>query len=61
MDFINWAKVENCFDLPDNDDYNEDNATPLMDLILPEREDDYEDFLPNLQTFSLSAASFRGS
>lgn len=60
VDFINWAEVEYVSDLPD-DDEDEDDSTPLIDLILPEREDNYEDFLPNLQTFSLSAASFKGS
>lgn len=50
----------NYFDLPGNDE-DEDNSTPLIDLILPEREDNYKDFLPNLQTFSLSAVSFKGS
>ncbi len=59
VDFIDWAEMENYFDL--SDDSEDDESTPLTDLILPEREDDYEDFLPNLQTFSLSAASFKGS
>ena len=58
MDFIDWAEVESRFDLPDED---EDDSTPLKDLILPERKYDYEDFLPNLQAFSLSATSFKGS
>ncbi|KAL9045961.1 MAG: hypothetical protein Q9214_001091 [Letrouitia sp. 1 TL-2023] len=61
VDFINWAEVkDNISDFPDDDD-DRDDSTPLIDLILPEREDNYEDFLPNLQTFSLSAASFKGS
>ncbi|KAL9633059.1 MAG: hypothetical protein Q9164_004924 [Protoblastenia rupestris] len=60
VDLIDWAEVENYFDLPD-DDEDEDDSTPLMDLILPLREDGYEDFLLNLQIFSLSAASFKGS
>jgi len=51
--------VEYRLDLPDDDD--EDDSTPLTDLILPEHKDDYESFLPNLQSFSLSAASFKGS
>lgn len=37
------------------------SSTPLTDLILPMREDEYGGFLPNLQTFSISAASFKGS
>jgi hypothetical protein len=64
LDFIDWAGVKDYFDLDDDDeseDDDEDEPTPLLDLILPKREDDYEDFLPNLQTFSLSAASFKGS
>lgn len=62
LDFIDWAEVESYFDLSDDDDDNDDDdSTPLIDLILPERDNDYEDFLPNLQTFSLSAASFKGS
>ena len=59
VDFINWAVMEDYFDL--SDDSDDDESTPLTDLILPKREDDYEDFLPNLQTFSISAASFKGS
>ncbi len=60
VDFIDWAEVECRFDLPD-DDEDEDDSTPLADLILPKRKDDYEGFLPNLQVLSLSAASFKGS
>jgi len=60
VDFINWVEVECRFDLPD-DDEDEDDSTPLADLILPKRKDDYEGFLPNLQVLSLSAASFKGS
>lgn len=60
VDFIDWAEVEHLFDLPAEDD-DEDESTPLTDLILPMREDDYRGFLPNLQTFSLSAASSKGS
>jgi len=52
--------VECRFDLPD-DDEDEDDSTPLADLILPKRKDDYEGFLPNLQVLLLSAASFKGS
>ena len=61
VDFINWAEVEYYFALPDDENDNEDDSTPLRDLILPERKDDYEDFMPNLQFFSLSAASFKSS
>jgi len=39
--------VEYRFDLPDNNE-DEDDLTPLADLILPKRKDDYEGFLPNL-------------
>ena len=60
LDFIDWAEVEHYYNLPD-DDEDKDDLTPLTDLILPAREDNYEVFLPNLQTFSLSAASFKGS
>jgi len=38
--------VEYRFDLPNNDE-DEDDSTPLADLILPKRKDDYESFLPN--------------
>ncbi|MCJ1271703.1 hypothetical protein MMC22_011608 [Lobaria immixta] len=55
VDFVTWAEVEHYFDLHD------DNSTPLADLILPKRKDDYGNSLPNLQNFSLSAASFKGS
>ena len=47
VNFIDWAEVEYRFDLPD-DDEGENDSTPLADLILPERKDDYEGFLPNL-------------
>lgn len=60
MDFIDWAEVENRFNLPDADD-DEDDSTLLTDLVLPERKDEYKSFLPNLQILSLSAASFKGS
>ena len=61
LDFIDWAEVEYYYDLPDNDeDEDGDNSTPLINLILPERKDGYDSFLPNLRTFSLSAASFKG-
>lgn len=59
VDFIDWAEIESYFDLPDESE--NDESTPLTDLIVPERKDDYRGFLPNLQTFSLSAASFKGS
>ncbi len=39
--------MECRFDLPDNNE-DEDDSTPLADLILPKRKDDYEGFLPNL-------------
>jgi len=39
--------VEYHFDLPDNNE-DEDDSTLLADLILPKRKDDYEGFLPNL-------------
>lgn len=55
VDFVTWAAVEHHFDLP------YDNPTPLTDLILPKRKDDYGSSLPNLQNFSISAASFKGS
>ena len=62
LDFIDWAKVEYYNGLPnDDEDEDGDDSTPLMDLILPEREDNYDGFLPNLRTFSLSAASLKGS
>lgn len=60
VDFINWTEVENRFNLSVEDD-DEDESTPLTDLILPMRKDEFKGFLPNLQTLSLSAASFRGS
>jgi len=47
VDFIDWVEVECRFDLPDNNE-DEDDSTPLADLILPKRKDDYEGFLPNL-------------
>lgn len=61
LDFIDWAEVEYYYDLPDDDeDEDGDDSTPLINLILPEREDGYDGFLSNLRTFSLSAASFKG-
>jgi len=39
--------VECRSDLPNNNE-DEDDSTPLADLILPKRKDDYEGFLPNL-------------
>jgi len=51
----------NLFDDDDEEDEDKDSSTPLIDLILPKRKDGYQGFLPNLQTFSLSAASFKGS
>lgn len=39
MDFIDWAEVEHRFDLPAEDD-DEDESTPLIGLILPIREDE---------------------
>lgn len=67
VDFIDWAEAASRLGLPDDEDENEDDEddedglTPLTDLILPERKSDDKGFLPNLQTFSLSAASFKGS
>lgn len=61
VDFIDWTEVEHRFDLPDDDgDDDDDSSSPLTDLIFPERNDYYENFLPNLPTYSLSAASFKG-
>ena len=60
VDFINWTEVVERFNIPFEDD-DEDESTPLTDLILPMRKNEYEGFLPNLQTLSLSAASFKGS
>lgn len=60
LDFIDWAEVEHHFNLPD-DDEDGNYSTPLTDLILPKHRDCYKGFLPNLQSFSLSAASLRGS
>lgn len=60
VDFIDWAQVESRFDLPE-DDEDGDKSTLLTDLILPERRDEYNSFLPNLQILSLSAASFKRS
>jgi len=64
IDFIKWANVEsrfNLFDDDDEEDEDEGSSTPLIDLILPKRKDGYQGFLPNLQTFLLSGASFKGS
>ena len=61
VDFVDWAGIESYFDLSDDSEDEDDKSTPLTDLIVPEREADYGGFLPNLQTFSLSAASFKGS
>lgn len=69
VDFIDWAEVQDRLDLFDNDtdddywnhDEDQDGSSLLTDLILPKREDGYKGFLPNLQTLSLRAASFRGS
>ena len=64
VDFVDWAEVTDRFDLPDDDDDRddgEDDSNLLTNLILPEREDEYKGFLPNLQKLSLSAASFKGS
>ena len=65
VDFVNWAEVKDRFDLPDDDEFRdnngEDDSNLLTNLILPEREDEYKGFLPNLQKLSLSAASFKGS
>ena len=61
IDFIDWAEIESYFDLSDELEDEDDESTPLIDLIIPERIDDSRDFLPNLQTFLLSASSFKGS
>lgn len=68
VDFIEWAEVQDRFDLFDdrfdndywNHDEDEEDSSLLTDLILPKREDKYKGFLPNLQTLSLRAASFKG-
>lgn len=39
--------MEYVFNLFNNDE-NKNNSIPLINLILPEREDNYEDFLFNL-------------
>ena len=67
VDFIDWVEIQDRFDLidGDEDDWNHDEdgegSSLLTDLILPKREDEYKDFLPNLQSLSLRAASFKGS
>ena len=61
IDFISWAKIESYFDLSDDLEDEDDESTPLTDLIIPESVDGSRDFLPNLQTFSLSASSLKGS
>ncbi len=63
VDLFDWAEVVDLLDLPndDDDDHDEDGPTPLTDLILPMRIDEYKGFLPNLQILSLSAASLSGS
>ncbi len=63
LDFIAWRAIERHFDLAyESESEDEDNeSTPLTDLIIPEREDDHGGFLPNLETLSLSASSFKGS
>ena len=51
---------DNDEDDDEDEDEDEGGSTPLIDLIIPKREDGYKGFLPNLQTFLLSAASFKG-
>ena len=59
LDFWDWEQAEELHSLSgDTTDYE---TTPLIDLILPRRQDGHLGFLPNLQTLSLSAASFEGS
>lgn len=62
VDFTDWAEVESRFDLPDDDDDGDNNgdSTPLTELILPNRKNEFKNFLPNLRILSLSAASFKG-
>ena len=57
LDFIKWRETR-LVSLADSDDSDEDEAT-LEDSILPNSEDGYKDFMPNLQTFSLSATCFK--
>ena len=58
VDLFDWAEVVDLLDLPnDGNDHDEDGPTPLTDLILPMRIDEYKGFLPNLQILSLSACS----
>ena len=52
---MNWTMVEDHYDLQD------ENSTPLADLILPNGKGEYKSFLPHFQILSISAASFKGS
>lgn len=61
LDFVDWREVQNLNDLSDDSDDAVDESTVLGDLILPLPSNNYEEFLPNLQAISLSAASLQGS
>lgn len=61
IDFIDWTRIESFYDLPDRWEDKDNKSTPLIDLIIPYGIDDTRSFLPNLQTFSLSASSLKGS
>ena len=58
IDFVDWEETEDFRDLFDT---SEEESTPLANLILPKRDDNYTDFMPKLQSVSFSAASFLGS
>ena len=73
LDFIDWSEV-NSFQEFSDDDYSlcsyessgdeeepKEPWTPLAEFLLPDCADQYEQFLPNIQTLSLSQASFKGS
>ena len=68
IDFVSWTEVECYHDLDtddddddDDDDAYQDDWSPLIYVIMPDLGGKYKDFMPNLQSLSLSAASFKGS
>ena len=68
LDFVDWKDLENEYQFSPHEEFQLTaqmtgewiEVNRLLFLIFPERNDDYEGFLPNLRTLSLSACSFRG-
>ncbi|KAI9891671.1 MAG: hypothetical protein M1814_002606 [Vezdaea aestivalis] len=62
IDFDDWDEVANLgFSLKSEVHSEIDDVDPLTSLILPDREDGYLDFLPNLRRLSLTGANFKES